>query len=166
MNKWSNTRMQKYSPPIYIYMYISRNTNLTGPCYHDFHSKLKQSQTSLETWFSAHGDSKSTKMSIQSAPKFKFLLETIKTWESCSRQHAVSIFNVISTAAALCSLFLITLYPPASAAGAFRKSQELKTDSSARNDTRMYGEAQNPLLDQLNIEICSQPRYIIDQHVP
>ena len=65
-------------------------------------------------------------MSIQSEPKFKFLLERIKTWESCSRQHAVSIFNVISTAAALCSLFLITLYPPASAAGAFRKSQELK----------------------------------------
>ena len=66
----------------------------------------------------------------------------------------------------LCSLFLITLYPPASAAGAFRKSQELKTDSSARNDTRMYGEAQNPLHDQFNIEICSQPRYNIDQHVP
>ena len=70
------------------------------------------------------------------------------------------------SAAALCSLFLITLYPPASAAGAFRKSQELKTDSSARNDTRMNGEAQNPLHDQLNIEICSQPRYYIDQHVP
>ena len=69
------------------------------------------------------------------------------------------------SAAALCSLFLITLYPPASAAGAFRKSQELKTDSSARNDTRMYGEAQNPLHDEFNIEIRSQPRYNIDQHL-
>ena len=70
------------------------------------------------------------------------------------------------SAAAPGSLFLITLYPPASAAGAFRKSQELKTDSSARNDTRMYSEARNTLHEQFNIEICFEPRYNIGQHAP
>ena len=54
-------------------------------------------QTSLETLFSAHEDPKGTKMSIQNAPQIKLFLERIKTWESCSRQHAVSVFKVIST---------------------------------------------------------------------